>query len=246
MVQLHLVEERKFPRYGMTQHGAAALFHAKVVLAHPFANEVLFTAGLLDNRTIIGLEKMLPAHIQSIGEIANVHQPQILELTPYLRIKLLIYLAAVHDGRAAAFFSRDHAEEANACGPAVHMRALVVIENALVFGIRSRGVNVATYTFARQVAILGVDFLVYAGRYALEVLGGSQIEAAEENAAVGVQFLCNVFPIVARPVGQIDMHRSRLHHERQRLVWPHLALPDGVELGQVHSFAANGSKSLCG
>ena len=63
------------------------------------------TAGFLDYCTVFGLEKVLPAHIQSIGEVANVHQPLVFELLANRGIELLVHLAAVDNGRAAAFFA---------------------------------------------------------------------------------------------------------------------------------------------
>ena len=97
MMQLYLVEEREFASDRMAQHTTAALPNPQVVLAVPFRNEALLLARLFDHGPVVCLKEALPAHIQSVREVAHVHQPQFLEFLAHRRIDLLINFAAVHD-----------------------------------------------------------------------------------------------------------------------------------------------------
>ena len=114
----------------------------------------------------------------------------------------------------------------------------------LVFRVGSGGVDIAPHALARQVAIFRKNFVVDACRHALEVLRGLQIEPAKQNASMGVQLLRDVFAVVARPIRQIHLIGSGFHDQRQWLVRRHLALADGIEMSQVHGFAANCSETL--
>src|SRR5208337_2861006 len=228
----------------MTQYRTAVLPYAEVVLTHPLTGKALLAARLLDDSTILRLEEVLPAHVQSVREITNIHQALLFELLADRRIELLVHLAAVHDGRATAFLGRDHAEETDACGPAVHVRTLVVIQNALVFRVGSGSMNATADALAGQIAVLRIDFRVHARRHPLEVLRGLQTESAKQDAPMGVQLLCDVLPIVARPIRQVHLIGSGLHHQRKGLVRGYLAFTNGIEMSQVYRFAANCSETL--
>ncbi len=117
------------------------------------------------------MKETLPAYVQPIGKIAHVHQPQLLELLAHRGIELLENLAAIHNRRTAAFLGREHAEKTDSRRPRIHVRAFVVIQNRLVFGIRRRGINLSRNSLARQIAVLGVNLVVNGSRDPLE-LGG--------------------------------------------------------------------------
>src|SRR5580700_587569 len=136
VMQLHLVEERKLPGYGMAQDGTTTLFRAQTIVTAPFAYETLIVAYLLDCRGVLGLKEVLPAHIQSVGEITDVHQALLFKLLPNRGIKPLINFAAIDNRRAATLLGRNHTKKTDAHRPAVHVRTLVVEEYAFVFRIR--------------------------------------------------------------------------------------------------------------
>src|SRR5229473_7712329 len=198
MMQLYLVEERDLPSDRMAQHSAAALAHAQIVLTVPFGDEGLLLACFLNHRAILCLEESLPVHIESIRKITDIHQSQIFEFLSHRRIQLLVNFAAVHDRRTATFFGRDHTEEADPCWPGIHVRALVVVKDSLVFGIRGGSVNLPSYAFAWQIAIFGVDLVVDRNRYSLEVLRCGQCEAAEQDSAVLVELGIYVVAVIPR------------------------------------------------
>jgi hypothetical protein len=184
VMQLHLIKEREFSRHRMTQDRAATLFYTEVVFADPLTDESLLAARLLDDTPIFRLEEVLPTHVESVREIADIHQTLIFELLADHRIELLIHLAAVDDRRAAAFPGRDDAEETDARRPAVHVRALVVIKDAFVFRVGSGSVDTAPYALAGEIAILCIDFLVHARSDLLKVLRGLKAKSAKQNAAM--------------------------------------------------------------
>jgi hypothetical protein len=87
----------------------------------PLGNKSLFAASLFHHGSIFRLKETLPADVKTIGEVANVHQSDFLKLLSYCRIKLLIHLAAINHGRTPTLLCRDHAEEADAAWPRVHV-----------------------------------------------------------------------------------------------------------------------------
>src|SRR5260370_7192545 len=90
MMQLYLVEEREFASDRMAQHTTASLPNPQVVLAVPFRNEALLLARLLDHAPVVCLKEARPAHIQSVREVAHVHQPQFLAFLPHRSTHLLL------------------------------------------------------------------------------------------------------------------------------------------------------------
>src|SRR5215213_7300725 len=104
--------------------------------------------------SIVSLKKTLPAHIQLIGKVTNVHQTLVLESIANVWIQLLIDLPAIHDGCFTAALSRLDAIKPNPHGPAMHVRALIVKKNSLVRRVGRRGINLPTLFFARQIAVV--------------------------------------------------------------------------------------------
>ena len=196
----------------MSQNAATTLPHAQTVFSIPFGNKALLPAGFLNYGAIFGRKESLPADIKTVGEIANVHQAEIFEFFPDRRIKLLVNLAAINNGSATAFLRGDHAEEADSRRPGVHMRTLVVIENRLVLGIWSGGVDLAGNAFTRQVTIFSVNFVVNRSRHALKILRCREAESAEQDAAMQVKFAVYVVAIVSRPVGEIHFIGRRFYN----------------------------------
>src|SRR5271157_5517080 len=94
MVQLHLVEKGKLARHRMAQHRAATLTNPQVVVANPFTGDSLLPALFLDSRAVISLKEMLPAHVEAVSEVADVHQALLLELLANLGFKPVVDLAA--------------------------------------------------------------------------------------------------------------------------------------------------------
>src|SRR5258707_3157040 len=164
MMQLYLIEERHFSRHRMPQHTAALLPHSQIVLAVPLRDETLLPTRFLDNCAVFGMEEFLPAHIQPVGEIPYVHQPQLLELFPHRWIQIPVYLAGIHHWRAPTLFRRGYAEKTDSRRPRIHVRALVVKQNHLVFRIRRRVVNLPRRTtLTRQIAVFVINLFVDGG-----------------------------------------------------------------------------------
>src|SRR6516164_10561376 len=105
----------------MAQDRPAALLDSQIVLAYPFTNKALLMAGFFHNCAISSLEKVLPADVEAVTEVAHIHQAEVFKLFTNHRVELLVHLATINDRRAATFLGRDHAEEANARGPAIHV-----------------------------------------------------------------------------------------------------------------------------
>src|SRR6185503_12155258 len=138
----------------MTQNATAFLFHAEAVFSIPLGNESLLVAGFFHYGSLFGLEKTLPADVQPVGEIADVHQSHLLEFVAHRRIELPVDLTTIHHRRTAAFRGRDDAEETDSSRPGIHVRALVVVQNGLVCWIGRGGVDLSRDAFAWQVPIL--------------------------------------------------------------------------------------------
>src|SRR6266700_2949130 len=166
----------------MAQHAAAALPDAQAIFSVPFGNETLLPACFLHYGAVLGRKETLPAYIQAVREIANVHESEVFKLFPDCRIELLVNLAAVNDRRATAFFRGDHAEETDSRRPGVHVRTLVVVENRFVFRIRSGSVDLSRNTFARQVSIFGVNLVVNGRGNEFEVLRRGDTESAKQDS----------------------------------------------------------------
>src|SRR6059058_5140251 len=101
----------------MAKDTAATLANTQAVFSVPLGDEALLCASVLNHGAIFSVEETLPTDVQTVGEIAYVHQPKVLEFLSHCRIELLINLAAIHDRGAPALLGSDHAEETDACGP---------------------------------------------------------------------------------------------------------------------------------
>jgi hypothetical protein len=230
VVQLHLVEERHLTRARVPQHAATALTRAQPILADPFTAGSMPSAVFLDHTGIIGLKEVPPAYVKALAKIAYIHQTLVLECVADRRIDLLIDTPAVDNGRTATVPGGEHAEEADARRPTVHVGGFVVVQDRLVLGIRGRGVNLAPNAFAGQIAIVAEELFAGGRGDALESGWRCNIEAAEQDAAVQVKLLVDVFPIVTRPVGKVDLLDARCHDQRERLILRQLTFTYRTEL----------------
>src|SRR6185437_5308791 len=213
-------------------------------LAVPLSNESLLGAGIFNDSAVFRLEEALPTDVEAVGEIAHVHQTEIFEFFPDGGIQLLIDPAAIHDRRAPAFFRGNHAKEADARRPGVHVRTFVVVEDGFVCRIRRRGVDLAGDALTWKVAIFRVDLFVDGRSHALKILRRGESEAAEKNAAMLVQLGIHVIAIVARPLGKVYVICGWFHYERQGLVVAELALANRVEMRQINRFATYAAQRL--
>src|SRR4051794_13587263 len=116
-MELHLVEEEHLAGLGVAEYRAAPLHDAQIVLAPPLAGSAGVAACFFDYRAVLGSEEALPAHIQALAEVANVHEPLLFELTAYLGIETLVHLAAVHHRSGATLPGNGEAEKVDAAGP---------------------------------------------------------------------------------------------------------------------------------
>src|SRR3954451_24757394 len=131
-MQLNLIEENHLTRLRMRDDRGRKLANTQTVLILPFAVDCSPAAVRFNFRAIVSLKKTLPAHIQLIGKVANVHQTLPLESIANVWIELLINLPAIDDRRFTTTLGRFHAIKPNPHGPAVHVRALIMKENSLL------------------------------------------------------------------------------------------------------------------
>src|SRR5215212_6551499 len=130
------------------------LANAQTVLILPLEVDRSPATVIFNFCSVVSLKKTLPAHIQLIGKVTNVHQTLVLESIANVWIELLIHLPAIDDGRLTAAHSRLDTIKPDPHGPAMHVRALIVKKNSLFRRIGRRGINFSTLFFARQVAVV--------------------------------------------------------------------------------------------
>src|ERR1044071_443014 len=98
------------------------LANPQTLLVLPLELDCRPAAVLFNFCAIVGLKKTLPAHIELIGKVANVHQALALEPIANVRIELLIDLPAIDDRRSPATLGRLDAIKPDQHGPAMHVR----------------------------------------------------------------------------------------------------------------------------
>src|SRR5215212_1726853 len=130
------------------------LANTQTVLVFPLEVHARPAAVLFNFRSIVSLKKTLPAHIQLIRKVANVHQTLALESIANFWIDVLIDVPAIDDRRFTAALRRLDAVKPDQHGPAVHVRTLIMKKNSLFRRIRRRGINLSSLFFARQIAIV--------------------------------------------------------------------------------------------
>src|SRR5215212_9029754 len=116
------------------------LANTQAILVLPLEVDCRPAAVLFNLRSIVSLEKTLPAHIQLIGKVANVHQPLPLELIANVWIEVLIHLTTIDDGRFTAALGRRYAIKPDPHRPAMHVRTLVMKKNSFLRRVGRRGI----------------------------------------------------------------------------------------------------------
>ena len=94
VMQLHLVEEDPLARTRMHPDALRALANAQPELG-PLAGHPGIRAGLFNGSLVVGLEELLPWHVDALGEVAHIHQAPVLERLHDLFVERLVDLAAV-------------------------------------------------------------------------------------------------------------------------------------------------------
>src|SRR5215212_3296218 len=130
------------------------LANTQTVFVLPLEVDCSPAAVLFNFQSIVSLKKTLPAHIQLIGKVANVHQTLALESIANVWIEVMVDLAAIDDRGFTAALRRLDAIEIDQHGPAMHVRTLIMKKNSLFRRIRRRGINLSTLFFARQVTVV--------------------------------------------------------------------------------------------
>src|SRR5215217_7453005 len=153
-MQLNLIEEDHLTCLRMRDDCRRKLANTQTVFVLPLEVDCSPAAVLFHFRSILSLKKTLPAHIQLVSKVTNVHQTLVLESIANVWIELLIDLPAIHDGCFTAALSRLDAIKPNPHGPSIHVRALIVKKNSLVRRVGRRGINLSTLFFARQIAVV--------------------------------------------------------------------------------------------
>src|SRR5690606_28129222 len=105
----------------------------------------------------------------------------------------------VDDRRGAAHRRRLFAEEQLFARPLFQVRAFVVVQDHLFFGVWRGAVGVAAAFFFLQVIVAAVQGRLDDFGEALEFLRRAQREAAEQNAAVAAQRGMELFALRTGP-----------------------------------------------
>ena len=157
MVVLNLIEERFVARHGVVRYGKRPAAYAKRVAA-PLEIAARRTAHPFDRRPIVRMKKLLPARIDSGGEVPHVPQALGPELRDDVRIDGLQRGATIEQGGIAARRRRAHAMKRDAERPACQMRASLWKRIIWSMGIPRRFVNMAACARARQIAVIAEEF----------------------------------------------------------------------------------------
>src|SRR5947208_2163397 len=111
MVKLHLVEEALLAGPRIPDNGSAALLDPDIVAARPLALCTSIAARLLDRCPVLCAEEALPAHVQTFGEVTDIHKTFVLKLLSNRWIEALINFPAVYDWRRPALLRDYRAKE---------------------------------------------------------------------------------------------------------------------------------------
>src|SRR6185295_18532686 len=106
-----LIEENHFSSLQMLHDRRTDLTSTQATVAAPFKVNARLPAVTLHYRSIIGMEEVLPAHIESGSKVAHIHQPAFGKHLSQIRIECLIDHAAIDDRSLAATLRRLHAVE---------------------------------------------------------------------------------------------------------------------------------------
>ncbi|MNN66827.1 hypothetical protein D3C81_1824220 [compost metagenome] len=101
-MQLHLVEERAFAGMRMTDDGRAPGANLQGVIVQPRPLDAAFSAARFNLAALLGLEEVLPWHIEVAGEGAHVKQALLFQGLAQRRRQLAVHDPAIdHRCRAA-------------------------------------------------------------------------------------------------------------------------------------------------
>src|SRR5689334_5479541 len=128
-MKLNLIEEQRFTSDGVIEHSRTDLPGGKVILAFPFKINIGAATIVFYTLPVIRHEKLLPAYIQSIDEVAHIHELLFRHLTNQRRIQFPVGPAAINNGGSASLLCRLDTIEKNLHRPAMHMGALIMKQN---------------------------------------------------------------------------------------------------------------------
>ncbi|MNM47352.1 hypothetical protein D3C81_583150 [compost metagenome] len=223
-MQLHLVEESLFTADRVLDHRRARRADLQFVVVQPAPLDTRRLATALDIRTRVGLEKMLPGHVQLVGESTYVEQALVLETLAQECGQALIHLPAIDHRGGTANRRRQFTEEQLFARPAVLVGTFVVEEDHLLLRIRRGAVGVLAAFLLRQVTVLAIQPRLHSLGEGLEVLRGLQAETAEQNAAMSHQFAFDLGTVLHHPVGQAHTGIDRFDQQRKGLPRYHRSL----------------------
>src|SRR5207253_9190360 len=106
---------------GMPDHCRAKLARPQIIFVDPLIRYAGLFAVALDNGAVGGLKELLPAHIQAIDKVPDIHDFLLLESRANLWTKPPVYPTTIEERRRSAFPRGLRAEKPDLSRPLVHM-----------------------------------------------------------------------------------------------------------------------------
>jgi hypothetical protein len=121
VVQLNLIEEQVFNGRGVSPHGLTNFPGAEVISVTPLKLDRGFPAVLFDYFFVTRVEETLPAYVETLDVISDVHQLLRGESLPDSGVERLIDFPAIDKRRFSTLLSGLETQEPDFHGPSVQV-----------------------------------------------------------------------------------------------------------------------------